>query len=82
MTVRPGDAVVRAGSTPTGELGRVQLRVAQSIKMLSQKKMQSLIWKPGISVSTASLGNSGVIDTHNKFDQLEATDSGWEYQPY
>jgi hypothetical protein len=42
----------------------------------------SYVWKPGISVSTASLGNSGVIDTHNKFDQLEATDSGWEYQPY
>ena len=44
--------------------------------------MQSFMWKPGISVSTASLGNSGVIDTHNSFDQLEATDSGWEYQPY
>ncbi len=43
--------------------------------------MQSLIWKPGISVSTASLGNCGVIDTLNSFDQLEATDSGWEYQP-
>ena len=40
------------------------------------------MWKPGISVSTASLGNSGVIDTLNSFDQLEATDSGWEYQPY
>jgi hypothetical protein len=24
----------------------------------------------------------GVIETHNQFDQLEATDSGWEYQPY
>jgi hypothetical protein len=46
--------------------------------------MQSFVWKPGISVSTASLGNSGVIDTPglNSFDQLEATDSGWEYQPY
>ena len=44
--------------------------------------MQSFVWKPGISVSAASLGNSGVIDTHNQFDQLEATDSGWEYQPY
>ena len=44
--------------------------------------MQSFVWKPGISVSTASLGNSGVIDTLNSFDQLEATDSGWEYQPY
>ena len=40
------------------------------------------MWKPGISVSTASLGNSGVIDTLNSFDQLEATNSGWEYQPY
>ena len=40
------------------------------------------MWKPGISVSTASLGNSGVIDTHNSFDQLEVSDSGWEYQPY
>jgi hypothetical protein len=27
--------------------------------------MQSFVWKPGISVSTASLGNSGVIDTLN-----------------
>ena len=44
--------------------------------------MQSFVWKPGISVSAASLGNSGVIDTHNSFDQLEATDGGWEYQPY
>jgi len=44
--------------------------------------MQSFVWKPGISVSTASLGNSGVIDTLNSFDQLEATDNGWEYQPY
>ena len=48
--------------------------------------MQSFVWKPGISVSTASLGNSGVIDTLklglNSFDRLEATDSGWEYQPY
>ena len=44
--------------------------------------MQSLTWKPGISASTASLGNCGVIDTLNSFDQLEATDSGWEYQPY
>jgi len=24
--------------------------------------MQSFVWKPGISVSTASLGNSGVIE--------------------
>ena len=40
------------------------------------------MWTPGISVSTASLGTSGVIDTRNSFDQLEATDSGWEYQPY
>jgi hypothetical protein len=41
------------------------------------------MWKPDISVSTVSLGNSGVIDTHNSFDQLEpeATDSGWEYLP-
>ena len=23
-----------------------------------------------------------MIDTHNPFDQLEATDGGWEYQPY
>jgi hypothetical protein len=43
---------------------------------------QSFVWKLGISVSTASLGNSGVIDTLNSFDRLEATDSGWEYQPY
>ena len=43
--------------------------------------MQSFVWKPGISVSTASLGNSGVIDTLNPFD-LDATESGWEYQPY
>ncbi len=28
---------VVAGSTPAGELGRVPLRVAQSIKMLSKK---------------------------------------------
>ncbi len=27
-----------AGSTPTGELGRVPLRVAQSIKMLTKKR--------------------------------------------
>ena len=44
--------------------------------------MQSFVWKPGISVSTASLGNSGVIDTLNPFDHLDATESGWEYQPY
>ncbi len=44
--------------------------------------MQSFVWKPGVSISAASLGNGGVIDTHNQFDQLEATDSGWEYQPY
>jgi hypothetical protein len=33
--------------------------------------MQSFVWKPGISVSTASLGNSGVIDTLNPFDHLD-----------
>jgi NAD-dependent SIR2 family protein deacetylase len=44
--------------------------------------MQSFVWNPGIAVSAASLGNSGVIDTHNQFDHLEATDSGWEYEPY
>jgi hypothetical protein len=27
-------------------------------------------------------GNRGVIDTHNSFDLLDATDGGWEYQPY
>ena len=40
------------------------------------------MFKPGLSVSTASLGNRGVIDTHNSFDLLDATDGGWEYQPY
>jgi hypothetical protein len=47
--------------------------------------MQSFVFKPGLSVSTASLGNRGVIDTHNAFDLLDATtstDGGWEYQPY
>ena len=44
--------------------------------------MQSFVWKPGISVSAASLGNSGVSDTLNSLDQLEVSDSGWEYQPY
>ena len=39
------------------------------------------MWKPGISVSAASLGNSGVIDTLSSFDQLEVSDSGWEYLP-
>jgi hypothetical protein len=37
FTVLLGLGVV-AGSTPAGELGRVPLRVAQSIKMLSKKK--------------------------------------------
>jgi hypothetical protein len=33
--------------------------------------MQSFVWKPGISVSAASLGNSGVIDTLNSITEIQ-----------
>jgi hypothetical protein len=42
-TVMEGVGTVAAGSTPAGELGRVPLRVAQSIKMLSKKKKWVLL---------------------------------------
>jgi hypothetical protein len=35
--------------------------------------MRSLVFKPGLSVSAASLGNRGVItDARNQLDQLKA----------
>ncbi len=50
-----------AGSTPTGELGRVPLRVAQSIKMLSKKKGRPIPGKSGVGPPPRAIpGKSGV----------------------
>ena len=40
------------------------------------------MWKPGLSVATASLGNKGIIEARNQFDVLEVSEGGWEYQSY
>ena len=44
--------------------------------------MQSFVWKPGLSVAAASLGNKGIIEARNQFDVLEVSEGGWEYQSY
>ena len=40
------------------------------------------MWKPGLSVAAASLGNKGIIEARNKFDGLEVSEGGWEYQSH
>ena len=38
------------------------------------------MFKPGLSVTAASLGNKGIIEARNQFDVLEVSEGGWEYQ--
>ena len=40
------------------------------------------MFKPGLSVTAASLGNKGIIEARNQFDVLEVSEGGWEYQSY
>ncbi len=90
--VAVGGAVVRA-LVVSDASGRRRLpfsdRVGEAAaawleSMLEGLEMQPLpgVFKPSLSVHTASLGNSGVIDTHSSLDQQEPEAGAFKLSPW